>query len=315
MKSMSTPWPASCRDWRTCEPADVVPLVEAEVRAYRDELWWDVADSWSVIEPARAAGQLPGVVSCDDEGRPTGWAAYLPHEGHLQVMSVVARDETTAARLVDAIVGSADARACRSTIFCVRDATPGLRQVLASRGFVGETYRYLSRPLSRLDKPQVEVFDGWSGHEDAMAALCADAYRDTSGIRAFAPDGTMPEWRRYIRTLVGGTGTGWFLPECSFVRPEPARNLPVGEPGLQAGVLVSDLGTSTAHIAQVAVHPSARGRGLGRAIIATALGNAQRFHERVTLLVAASNAPACRLYESMGFTDRACFVTARRDLA
>jgi len=294
-----------CRDWRACDADEARPLVEAEIQAWRSQLAWDVAEPWSAIEPARLAGHLPGVLSFDASGRPSGWTAYLPHQGHLQVMALVAPDTASAAALLDATLASDEARTTQSTIFCVRDATPGLRDVLASRGFTVETYRYLSNELVPR-RPSVHGFEPWHHHDDAMADLCARAYGIGESVRAFAPGGTIHEWRHYVHTLTHGTGCGWFLPEFSLVASSGV------EAPLRAGVMLTDLNTGTVHVAQVAVAPTERGRGIGRQLVEAALGAAAVLYGRVTLLVAASNLPAVRLYESMGFRDAASFVVASR---
>ncbi len=302
-----------CRDWRTCDAGDVVPLVQAEIDAWRDTLAWDVAESWRAIEPARQTGQLPGLMAFDPGGRPAGWTAYLPHQGYLQVMAVVASDEPAAGALIDGLLGSDESRACASTILCVRDGTPGLEPALIRRGFVVDAYRYLTVALADRPAPRHE-FEHWRDHEVAMAELCAVAYRDSPGVRAFAPGGARHEWRHYIETLVHGTGCGWFLPELSLVVTDDAfAPTQVGAPvALQGGLMLSDLGTGTAHIAQVAVDPAARGRGLARRLVQTALAESSRFYEQMSLLVSASNVPAVRLYESMGFADQARFIVASR---
>jgi ribosomal protein S18 acetylase RimI-like enzyme len=301
------------RDWRTCDAGDVVPLVQAEIDAWRETLAWDVAESWRVIEPARQAGQLPGVVAFDSSGRPVGWSAYLPHQGHLQVMAVVADDEPAADAVLDGLLASAEAQSCASTILCVRACTPGLEPALIRRGFVVDSYRYLSIGLADRSGFRHEC-ERWRHHEAAMAGLCAAAYRDSPGVRAFAPGGTRAEWQHYIETLVHGTGCGWFLPELSVVVAADASVRPRdgGPVVLRAGLMLSDLGTGTAHITQVAVDPAARGRGLARQLVQTALDESSRFYEQVSLLVSASNAAAVRLYESMGFRDQSRFIVASR---
>ena len=302
----------SCLDWRRADAGDVVPLVRAEVRAWRETLSWDVAEAWSVVEPARLAGQLPGLVAYDD-GRSVGWTAYLPHGGHLQVMALVARDARAAAALLDGLLQSAEARACDSTLFCVRDATPGLARLLAARGFSVDTYRYLMRDLAQAPSAG-RTFEGWRAHDSAMAALCEAAYREAPGVRAFAPGGTSAEWRQYIATLVQGTACGWFLPELSFVVPSGApADGPVASPAaaLDACLMLTDLGTGVAHIAQLAVDPAARGRGLARQLVEATLTEAGRLYDHMSLLVSPANVAAVRLYESLGFRDHASFIVAR----
>jgi ribosomal protein S18 acetylase RimI-like enzyme len=295
-----------CRDWRTCDASDAIALVQAEVRAWRERLAWDVAEAWSAIEPARRAGQLPGLIAFDGTGRPAGWTAYLPHDGHLQVMALDARNSLVAASLVDGLLESAEARTCESVIFCVRDAAPGLADILRHRRFDVDRYRFLTRDLSDAT-PTSHSMPRWRGHDEAMAALCADAYRDSQGVRAFAPDGTRHQWRQYIATLVQGNACGWFLPELSFVVHAPA-----GGPELSACLMLTDLGTGSAHIAQLAVAPDARGHGLGRRLVTAAIGEASRFYGQLSLLVSGSNGPAVHLYASAGFRDHAAFIVASR---
>jgi GNAT superfamily N-acetyltransferase len=291
----------------------VVPLVATEIRAWRDVLLWDVAEAWSVIEPARRAGHLPGLIAFDAGGRPHGWTTFLPHNGHLQVMALVAPDSATASALVDGLLDSAEARACASVLLCVRDAAPGLADVLHARGFTIDPYRYMMANL--VDAPRAAgPCERWQAHDELMAGLCAEAYRDSPGVRAFAPGGTLPEWRQYIATIVEGTGCGWFLPELSQI----VAGVRTGMPGIEtvdACLMLSDLGTGTAHIAQLAVAPAARGRGLGRQLVSTAMGEASRFYARMSLLVSASNIPAGRLYASLGFQDHATFIVAAKPTA
>lgn len=311
--------PVSCLDWRAGDAADVVPLVDAEIRAWRDTLWWDIAESWHVVEPARQAGQLPGLLAVGDTGRPVGWAAFLPHNGALQVMAIAADDEHATAALVDGVLDSAEARACDSTVLCVRDTGPVLRRALDDRGFIVDPYRYLVRDLdghgSGEDVRHARMsgsFQRWRNHDAAMAALCERAYCHEPGVRAFAPGGTPAEWRQYIATLVQGTGCGWFLPELSVVAPSEATNAGPRAVVLDAAVMVTDLGTGVAHIAQLAVDPLVRGRGLAGRLVDTALAEAARLYERMSLLVSSSNVAALHLYESRGFRHHASFVVASR---
>ncbi|WP_284162640.1 ribosomal protein S18-alanine N-acetyltransferase [Frigidibacter sp. SD6-1] len=58
-----------------------------------------------------------------------------------------------------------------------------------------------------------------------------------------------------------------------------------------------------AELLTIAVHPDARGRGVGTALLAELLGLARdRAAERMFLEVAASNESAIRLYQAAGFT-------------
>lgn len=295
-----------CVDWRTRSAADVEPLVSAEARAWLRELHWDVTDAWQVIEPARAAGHLPGFLAVDDAGRPLGWTAFLNHANSLQVMALVAPDHLATRALVDAVMSAPETAAADVAIVCVRSSAPGLADALLAHGFDVESCRYMVVTLADFHEPVTDLAPWTASHDDAVAALWARAYAGQTGIRAFAPHGTSAEWREYVGQLRKGPGCGWFLPEFSFVAPAEDG----GE--LRGAILVTDLGPRTAHVAQIAVDPAWRGRGLARRLVRAALGRAASIFDRATLLVSPANRPAIALYESMGFEDLATFTVATK---
>jgi ribosomal protein S18 acetylase RimI-like enzyme len=295
-----------CQEWRTCAPAEIAPLLVAEVCAWRDELDWDVAAAWRTVEPARRSGHLAGFVARDAAGRIVGWTSFLLHRGCLQVLAFVAPHDETAVNLVDAMLDSREARGAHSFVVCVRAASPGLAPALASRGFLIDPNRYLA---TTLDSGPAEPtgLQTWASHGDAVARLLARAYAGAPRVRAFALSGTMGEWREYVTSLLGGTGCGRFLPDLSFVVPGERSGT------LAAAVIVTDLGPSTVHVAQIAVDPAVRGLGLGsRLMRAARTAAAACGYEQMTLLVAGSNRQAVAMYEGLGFRDRASFVVATR---
>ena len=297
----------SCRDWRTLAAEDVAGLLEAEARDWRADLSWDVTEAWQAIEPARAAGFLPGLVVTDHFGRIGGWACFLLHRHTLQVAMIVADAPDRAAAIVEGILASPEAARASTHTICIRDAAPGIRVALLTRGFEVATYRYLRAPLG-VPGPIELPCRPWAVDDAAgMARLCARAYAETTEVRVFAPHGTADEWQEYIATLVTGPGCGHFLPSASFVIPgRQARRV-------DGAVIATALGNSTAHIAQVAVDPDARGRGWGRALVTTAMAAAASAgFQEMTLLVAETNLRAATLYEDLGFRDQSTFVVAVR---
>lgn len=293
-----------CDDWRHFPSSAIEPLLQHERDAWLRELHWDVRSAWQGVEPARRAGTLPGFVARSADGTPLGWTSFLLHRDTVQVLAFVAADAPTADALVDAILDSAERATVGAVLFCVRTASDALPHALAARGFRVEPYRYLSADLT----PRVPAFGGlrpWAGDGDRLGRLLAGAYERETTTRAFAPGGTAPEWTEYVAALLTTTGCGRFAPGLSFVAPS-------SQTGAIAGaVIVTELSSRTSHIAQIAVAPGDRGRGLGGQLVFAAMAAAASAgHARMTLLVAASNRSAIGLYERAGFTDRSSFTVA-----
>ncbi|HEY6506935.1 MAG TPA: GNAT family N-acetyltransferase, partial [Vicinamibacterales bacterium] len=124
----------------------------------------------------------------------------------------------------------------------------------------------------------------------------------TSGAQ-FARDGSLEQWRRYVRSLVAHSGCGRLDPAASLVWRDGQRML-----GL---ALVTGIGYRVAHLAQLAVHPDARGHGRGGALVDAALARARAAGcVRMTLLVDESSAHARRVYDVRGFRPQGCFLAA-----
>jgi ribosomal protein S18 acetylase RimI-like enzyme len=297
----------ACVDWRALPAAAIAPLLAREAAAWRDRLGWDVGPSWAGIEPGRANGRLPGLHCHDDSGASVGWTCFLRHGDILQVAMLVADASDTTRALVTGVLQSAEARSARACAFFVRDAAPGLADTLVDDGFAVAAYQYRTRLLDHPSGPELPAARAWHSDDGpALARLCGRAYRDAGDVRAFAPDGTPAQWLEYVRTLVAGTGCGSLLANASLVVP--------GRDGrLDAGILTTDLGPGTAHIAQIVVDPAVRGRGLGRGLVDAAMRRAATVgFGRITLLVAETNRAACSLYDSLGFESTHRFIAASR---
>jgi ribosomal protein S18 acetylase RimI-like enzyme len=293
------------QDWRQCGAAEVGALLRAEAAVWQRQLGWDTTESWSVIEPARAAGALPGFVARDSSGQVVGWTWFLLHRGCLQIAALVAAREEVVRALLDAIMESEAARAATACVCSVRGTPPGMLDMLAGFGLRATTYAYQIAVVAPGACPAPEAGRSWqSGDGPAMTALLARAYPDTDATRPFAPRGTHAEWRDYLHGLVGTHGCGVFQPGLSVVVDGPARSL-------SAGLLASLVDRDVAHVSQVVVDPDEQGRGLGLRVVQQAMaGAAARGVRRVTLLVATGNRRARSMYATLGFADRAAFVVA-----
>jgi ribosomal protein S18 acetylase RimI-like enzyme len=101
--------------------------------------------------------------------------------------------------------------------------------------------------------------------------------------------------RTFVDTLVVRSGCGRFDPESS--RLAEAQWGPVGV------LIASRLARTNGHVCQVSVSPEAQARGIGGALMTTAL---RAFREQglasATLSVTVGNDRAHRLYELLGFS-------------
>jgi ribosomal protein S18 acetylase RimI-like enzyme len=299
-------------DWRDASSHEIEEVLAAEVDRWRRRLDWDIAGAWSALDPERVAGLLPGALVRDRGGRIAGWTWFLLHGDSLQIGSIVAdRPEATSA-LVAAALESREARCASRVAVCVREAAPGLREALRTRGFDVVDYEYLSRAACAADARASETDDGlrpWAAGDVVPAAsLCARAYGtgEGEGIRAFAPGGTREEWQDYVAGLA-------LRSSCGVVIGDASRVVERRDGDLAGFILTTSIGDRTAHVAQIAVDPAAQGQGVGRQLVAAALASVDREgFGRTTLLVSAANTRAKSMYAKFGFLPRASFVVAVR---
>jgi ribosomal protein S18 acetylase RimI-like enzyme len=291
-------------DWRELAAPTVAALLDAERRWWRTHVDWDLTPALVEIEPARQAGRLPGLVVLDEGRRPVAWA-FFTGEGDLVQVGALHASEARAGRLLaSAVVEAADAVGASVITGLVRPGVAGVAEAFADAGFALEPYGYftVSTRDSRSFARDVHLFT--AADRDGVPDLLARAYAGSTEARPFAPRGTEAEWGRYTAQILDTPGCGRFQARASVV---------VGSRRLDGAALVTAIGETTAHLAQVAVDPAARRRGLGRRLVESAAAAARaRGFTRLTLFVAAANARAMGLYEQLGFRASASFLAAVR---
>lgn len=147
----------------------------------------------------------------------------------------------------------------------------------------------LDRRRYRLDSWRERHFEGAAGvitvaYEGHIDSLINDQYRSMTGARKF------------LRNILRFPSVGLFSGEGSVVAVDV-------ETGRLCGLaMVSVVGPVTGHISQLCVVPGARGSGVGRALIHSAMNRlAAHGMQRVTLAVTDANAGAVELYRQCGF--------------
>ena len=293
-------------DWRSADAATLRSCYEQEARHWQSELGWDTAETWLTVEHARCTWGLPGLIAFDGP-QVQGWTFYTRESDRLEVGALVSRTPATTSQLLESVIEAGKDLPLTSCFML--DRAPDLRPALAREGFEVEEFLYLSRALSA-DVRGAETESssspagGWrDGDIEAAALLLRAAYSEQQG-RHFAPYGRLGEWTRYVRNMVEQTA-------CGILDPWTTRVVRDGK-AMRALVLVTAIGPRTAHIAQVAVDPQHRRHGLAERLVTDACARAASMgrHE-MTLLVGETNEGARRLYERLGFRQRATFVAAR----
>jgi len=96
-------------DWRLASAEVVGGLLEAERQRWIAALHWDARPAFEVLERARQAGQAPGLVACDADGRPQGFTHYFLHNRRLQIGGLVAESGEVTRQLLDDVLRTPEA--------------------------------------------------------------------------------------------------------------------------------------------------------------------------------------------------------------
>lgn len=292
--------------WQHVPEARMAALYAAERDAWRRTLSWDTSTTWNALDAARRDGRAGGMVACDGEAV-AGWTYWVPRGSEVHCGALVASASTAVEALTDAVLRAAEAHAATRLVLFTCAPPPALPDVLRARGFVLDAYDYLVRPLDHGPGhvTALGATRGWDLRDlDPTAALFKASYA-ADERRPFAGQGRDEDWRGYTRELVLTDGCGRFRVSLSRAAAGGGR--------LDGVALVTDLGEGTAHLAQLAVRPEARGHGLARRLLTEAIDGARRAgFARMTLLVSRTNVAANALYLGEGFAPAATFLAATR---
>ena len=291
-------------DWRQLSVATATALLEQEGRWWHHRLGWSLTAAFADVERAREVGRLPGVVVTTDDDRPAAWAFFSAEGSVVQIGAMASATAEAGRLLVRTMVQASEDVQASAVAALVRPGVPGVTDELAALGFELETYRYLEAPTSAFREFSPELRLCIAADLKQLPGLFERAYGDSTELRPFAPNGTAAEWEAYVRQLVRTQGCGEFQIRASVV---------AGSAPLDGAAMVTALSASTAHLAQVAVDPAVRKRGLGKRLVVAAASSARaRGLSRITLFVAAANTRAMELYDGLGFRPTTTFVAAVR---
>ena len=290
----------TCADWRAASSEALDQYYERERALWERQLDWDTRAAWREVEAARRADRLPGVVLTDGRDLVHGFAYCFVDGPQAQLGPIVTQASDDTGNLLEAVLGAARRAGAATSSYFGLHTGPALERALVDAGFEVHRYDYLSRALDASPPARDPELSDWSAADHTAGARLLQAAYGTQG-RFFAPDGRLDQWERYLGNLTAFAGCGSFDAGSSCV----AR----GVDHMTGLALVTTIRPGVAHLAQLAVHPGAGGRGLGGQLLDESIGRAMGSGcRRMTLLVEASSVAAMRLYASRGFTPRATFI-------
>jgi ribosomal protein S18 acetylase RimI-like enzyme len=300
------------RPLREASPRELRPLLDEEAALWDAELGWDFGEVRAAVVGGIERGTLAGRVVTDGV-RAVAYSYYMVDASRVIIGSIFAGREQRGRRLeeelVDAVI--ADARAERGsgrvecqTLFCT---APSADARFDRAGFAGRQRHYMRRDLTEpLPPAEASLPPGVALRplrRDDLPAAAEIVYRSHVGSVDAALNltySTPATCRAFVDTLVVRSGCGRFDPDASRLAEGPWG--PIGV------LIASRLARANGHVCQVSVAPEAQGRGLGAALVTTALG---AFREQglasATLSVTVDNGRAHRLYELLGFRVQRAF--------
>jgi GNAT superfamily N-acetyltransferase len=293
-------------DWRHVPASALAPVYARERERSLRVLQWDSELSWQEVEAARTGWGLPGFVVRDGAGRTRGMAFYVVDGDRIDVGGIVSDDIQVTDALLDALLSAAEAVSGATVRLLLAEGPVALCSGLETRGFAVEPHLYLSRCLGRRTERLAEdPFDSWRPDDiTSTAALLRRSYDPARGAM-FAAHHALEEWERYVHNLVTHPGCGVLDPRATAVLREGGD--------IRAIAMITSIAPQTAHLVQLAVDPTLRGQGVGRALVDVICARLSASdHRAVTLLVAAGNAPARALYDAAEFRQDATFLGATR---
>ncbi len=291
-------------DLRQLPARTLEPLFEEEQRCWLEVLLWDYRPSLDILRRFLDTRALSGYAAFEGDD-PAGYGFYVveEHKGLLGDLFVSARypHDEVAASLLNEMVHAL--RSLRGVVRIEAQLIPfggSHEETFAALGFRLFPRQFMVRQLAEtLPQPDCSAvrIEPWSERWFLPCArLIQSAYAAHIDSEINDQYRTIAGALKFLRNIILLPGCGRFLPDVSFVVPEP------GKEALLAVVLNSEVSPRVAHTTQIAVRTDYQHRGLGRRLMQATIAALQARDFRAhTLTVSAGNRPAVELYQRLGF--------------
>ncbi|MCZ2152558.1 MAG: GNAT family N-acetyltransferase [Bryobacterales bacterium] len=289
--------------------AEMAPLLEEEVSAWRDTLYWDYTTSSTLIGQFIDSRALNGMVLHNEAGA-IGYTYFVCEDrkallGCLFVSESfrnLENEQWLLETTLEAIRRRPGIRRVEAQLML--HPFPSSPQPLPAHLEVHERL-FMSAPASErvpTEQPMPEGLalrvEPWNErYQDRAAYLIENAYRGHLDSQINDQYQTAEGARRFLYNIIQYPGCGRFSYDSSFLAIE------TGSGSLMAACLASIVSDGVGHITQVCTHPKARGYHLGEHLIERTMSRlAAAGCHHITLTVTAANSGAVRLYQRLGFS-------------
>jgi ribosomal protein S18 acetylase RimI-like enzyme len=306
-------------DLRHFAASNLRPVLEEESRVWSNRLRWDYRASANLLLQYLDSRVLPGFVAVD-AGQVTGYVFCVYEDIKAvigDVFAVTPRHSSMPAHDVEA----------RLLVHLVEllQSSPGVDRVesqlllhphgehsalFESSGFQLYERLFMELALQRsqpteekVSLPSGLVLRPWSDSDfPAAGRLISDAYVGHLDSHINNQYRSVSGSLRFLHNIVRFPGCGVFDPAASRVLAYRDRD------ELAALLLCSRVCEDVAHVTQICVNRSLRGRGLGKMLLRHCAAHMQhRGFDALTLTVTRENKNAVGLYETLGFESRHTF--------
>jgi len=298
-------------DLRHFSARQLRPLLEAEARIWEERLRWNYRSSTELLLQYLDSRILPGFVALD-RGKISGYT-FCVYEGHKAVVGdaySLASDsyhspqttEILLRRLLDLLLHSPNIGRIESQLLLYDVGT--VDRPFLDTGFEFHPRLFMEHNLSsattegpetRLSE-DVELLPWSSIYYQVAAELIHTAYVGHIDARINDQYCSLHGSLRFLHNIVRFPGCGVFEAEQSWL----LRDRQTG--AIVAILLSSRVAPDVAHITQLCIAPSHRGRHLGQALLHHTMRSLARVGTTaITLTVTEANRPAVALYENAGF--------------
>jgi len=296
-------------DLRHFSARQLRPLLEAEARQWEERLRWNYRSSTELLLQYLDSRILPGFVAVD-RGKISGYT-FCVYEGHKAVVGdayalggdaeqTLQITETLMRRLIELLLNSPNIGRIESQLL-LYDAGVFDRAFLEA-GFETHPRLFMEYDLGGYSglaprlTDDVEILPWSSIYYQVAAELIHAAYAGHIDAKINDQYCSLHGSLRFLHNIVRFPGCGVFEGEQSWLLRDRATGRLVGM------VLCSRVATEVAHITQLCVAPSHRGRGLGQALLRHVMQSLSRAGTAaITLTVTEANRQAVGLYQAAGF--------------